>query len=106
MGRINHHAIFITSFDEEGIKTAQEKAIELFGGQVSNIVKSKRNKYMSFFIGPDGSKEGWDASNEGDDKRKEYMEWIQQVNGTPFYLFSEAAVLSYDEEGDAYIEAI
>lgn len=106
MGYINHHAVFITSFDDEGIKAAHEKAIQLFGEQVSNIVKGKRNDYKSFFIGPDGSKEGWDASQEGDSSREEFVFWLKSNNGGERFLYSEAAILSYDEEGDYHIETI
>lgn len=36
------------------------------------------NNYQSFFIPPDGSKEGWCDSNEGDKRRKRFVKYLDQ----------------------------
>ena len=76
MGYIRHHAIVVTS-NEEGIKKSHTKAKEIFPN-VSNIMKDGINGYQSFFIPPDGSKEGWPSSHKGDQRRKEYVQWINE----------------------------
>lgn len=80
MGYIRHHSIVVTSWDEEQIKKAHTKAKEMCGEIVSNIVESKINGYGSFFIAPDGSKEGWVESDCGNDNRKNYIRWILEQN--------------------------
>ena len=34
---------------------------------------------LSFFIPPDGSKEGWDDSEEGDKSRDRFVGWLRSV---------------------------
>ena len=75
MGYIKHNAIIVTdkSFDN-GIKELREKAIEL-ELPCSEIINSGCNGFKSFFIAPDGSKEGWNRSNIMDEKRKEFKKY-------------------------------
>jgi len=77
MGYIKHHAILVTSYDER-IALAHNKAKDIFHGLVSDIVKSRVNGYASFFIAPDGSKEGWEQSYEGDRERDAFIQWINE----------------------------
>lgn len=77
MGYIKHHTIIVTTYGEY-VETAHDKAIELFDGLTSNIVKGKINGYSSFFIAPDGSKEGWDESNKFDELRKTFIDWVNE----------------------------
>jgi len=76
MGYDRSHAIVISSSLPELLLEANDKAVDLFGEQVSNIVKGKINGVDSFFIGPDGSKEGWKDSDNGDVLRKKYIAWL------------------------------
>ena len=74
MGHIRHNAIIVTGYSSGGTfqgttQKAHDKAIEL-GLLVTDIVNGKANGYSSFMICPDGSKEGWDLSNEFDSKRE------------------------------------
>ena len=78
MGYIKHHAIVVTSWDSSLIKKAHKKSIEIFNDRTSNIVKSHINGYKSFFIAPDGSKEGWEDSDYGDSQRKIFKDWINK----------------------------
>ena len=74
MGYMLHHAILITSWDDEKLAKARE-AVVLLGAQygmeglVSPVCEAHMNRYASFAIFPDGSKEGWEASDEGDSFR-------------------------------------
>lgn len=74
MGYIRHHAIIVTTFDESLVKEAHEMARQVFAS-VSEILQSQVNSYYSFFIPPDGSKEGWRESDLGDSQRKTFMDW-------------------------------
>jgi hypothetical protein len=78
MGYMRHHAILITTFSEEDIKSAHEKAVEIFGDTVSEVRESKINGYRSFAVFPDGSKEGWTDSDAGDSQRAQFVAWLNE----------------------------
>lgn len=75
MGYMRHDVIIVTCWDENRVKRGHAKAKEL-GLPVSPIVKSPRNSYMTFMVVPDGSKEGWDFSNEMDVLRAKFEQWM------------------------------
>ena len=75
MRNIRHHALVFTCKDKKLIESIRSKALEIYklhmeasNGSllVSEIKNSIVNHYSSFFIIPDGSKEGYDASDDGD----------------------------------------
>lgn len=82
MGYIRHYAIVVTSYSDEKIKPLHKKAKKIFGKLVSNIVQSKRNGFETFFIGPDGSKLGWETSNKGIKKRSKFISILQKKGVT------------------------
>lgn len=100
MGYIKHNAIVVTGWQEEDVSEARDKAIEIFeqcfngelnvepyGGRlVSEIVSGLVNGQYSFFIAPDGSKEGWATSDNGDNARKEFLDWLQKVDNYCDYI--------------------
>jgi hypothetical protein len=72
---MRHHAIIVTCWNEQKIEAAHKRALEIFRA-VSPILKSQMNHYCSFFIPPDGSKEGWSESDAGDSLRDAMIEWL------------------------------
>ncbi len=84
MGYIRHHMIVVTGWDEERVAAAHVKAREIFP-TVSPVLQSELNGYESFFIPPDGSKEGCDASHEGGRRRNDFMSWCE-AQYEPGYL--------------------
>jgi len=76
MGFIRHDAIIVTAGHAIYIEEAKNKAEEI-GLEASRIVESPMNGYLSFLIAPDGSKEGWEDSNEGDAMRDEWIAWAK-----------------------------
>ncbi|MBG9567550.1 hypothetical protein [Brevibacillus agri] len=106
MGFIRHNAIVVTGADYNSgaFEKAHLKAMELFGLLTSPIVHSDWNGYMSFFVAPDGSKEGWADSVEGDKKRKEFADFIDSLaygDGSNSVKFVDVA---YDELHETEIE--
>ncbi len=81
MGYYNHHAIIVTAWDEKYITDAHKKAIEIFNETCSSVVESNINGYVSFFIAPDGSKEGCKDSDDVNDRREEFKKWINNYDG-------------------------
>lgn len=84
MGCMRHHALVVTASSEERATVAHAKAAEIFasfGELVSPLLKSPVNSYWSFFVAPDGSKEGWGTSEDGDQARNALVEWLQPQAG-------------------------
>ena len=79
MGYIRHHSIAVTSCIDELLAQAHKEASIIFGDKVSGIIRSGTNNYQSFFISPDGSKEGWDASRRGDEQRAALIAYIESL---------------------------
>jgi len=102
MGHICHHAIIVTAYEDD-IERAHEVAEKIFSrsveddwrittATVSPILKGQVNGYDSFCIAPDGSKEGWDHSDQGDQCRKEFIDWLEKQafeDGSNSYAFAE-----------------
>ena len=79
MGYIRHDAIIVTAWDKKYLEPARGKAVELEMA-VSEIISSPINGYESFFIAPDGSKEGWAESSKGDEQRSAWIAWAKASN--------------------------
>jgi hypothetical protein len=104
MGYIKHHGIAVTSYGKDICK-AHKKAKKIFGDRTSEILNSEMNNYQSFFIAPDGSKEGWEESNAGDNQRKSFVKWVNKQafkDGSNSISFCE---FFYGEDnGDSQVE--
>lgn len=100
MGVINHNAIIVIGFDDS-VDKARDLAIAE-GLIVTNVVNSPANGYRSFMIAPDGSKEGWETSDEFNEKRENiktlYRNWIKNSD-TFFIEFIEVAFGEINENG-------
>lgn len=114
MGYMRHHTIVVCSFDKKLITKVQKKAEKIFkkffkndyilNPIVSNIYYTIINRYYSFFIAPDGSKEGWEHSSLGDEARKEIIEYIKSLayeDGSNAISYAE--LFFGDDEGEAKI---
>lgn len=79
MGYMRHHAIVVTGWDPEVVRCARELATTIFNGHgITEVVGSLVNGYYTFLVPPDGSKEGWDDSVEGDARRAKFIEGVEQ----------------------------
>jgi len=84
MGYDRHHIIVVTTYDRKKAIWAREEALAIFDKEmhlaqeriVSPIFISPINCWGTFFICPDGSNEGWGESDEGDEKRKKFIDWL------------------------------
>lgn len=76
MGWMRHHAIVVTSWEDEWLEEAHREARAIFGAQVTNITLPAVNGYRSFLVPPDGSKEGWEESDAGDKRRERFVAWL------------------------------
>ncbi len=92
MGYIKHHTIIVTgySYPCDEIIEAYKKAHEIFskyfedelvGRLINEVTSGIANVQCSFFIAPDGSKEGWTLSDnthicDADSARAEFVQWL------------------------------
>ena len=77
MGYIAHNAIVVTAWELTSITAAAQKARDLGMTVVGPHEKEVINGYRSFLICPDGSKEGWDSSEDGDTRRADWKAWLR-----------------------------
>ena len=103
MGYMSHHAIVVTSnyASAERIEAAHAEAVRL-GCTVSPITPVATNGYLSFLIAPDGSKEGWAESDQGDARRNEFIQWIRDnhyIDGGTYIDWAEINFGDDDHEG-------
>jgi len=83
MGYERNHAIVVSSWDDIIVK-AHAEALRIYANEgnypwsrtVSPIIPGIINDWHTFIVVPDGSKEGWDVSDEGDRRRDEFIEWL------------------------------
>ncbi len=78
MGYMRHHTIVVTSSMSTLIRLAHKRAIDLLGELVSPIILGVVNGYESFFVAPDGSKEGWQESIDADTSRDKLIKYIEE----------------------------
>lgn len=72
MGVEQHHAVLYGHWDPAVVAEAHAAARRIFPS-VTDIVRSERNGWSWFMVPPDGSKDGWDASRTGDERRRTFL---------------------------------
>jgi hypothetical protein len=97
MGYERHHAIVLTSWNEAKLTEAHAKAVEL-GCTVSEITAEVVNGYRSFFVAPDGSKEGWDGSAEGWRRRCALIDWLRSTYARPDGQYIDWVEVQYGDD--------
>lgn len=116
MGYIKHHTIVVTSWEFNSLKEAYQKAKEIFetnfenepyekplgGVLVSEIIFGLTNGQCSFFIAPDGSKEGWATSDNGNNARKEFLDWLKTSENYCDYI---EAIFGGDDDNEGIIRS-
>lgn len=85
MGTMHHHAVVVTGWQKEGVDAAHGLALGLFPW-VSPVSPQVVNGYSSFFIPPDGSKEGWEESDHGDEQREAFFNGLKNLEKANLYV--------------------
>lgn len=105
MGYVTHNAIIVTSFNRGVLVKARYKAKRI-GLQCTSIVESNVNKYGSFLVSTDGSKSGWDESDNGDTRRAEFRAWLAEQRYEDHSSPLEWAEVEYgSDDGSARVVA-
>lgn len=81
MGYQRHHTIVVSGkLYLPELEPARVKAVEVFGpARVTEIVKSPINGWGTFYVGPDGSNEGWPTSESGDMERAQFLAYLKTL---------------------------
>lgn len=105
MGYMRHHAILVTSENMKLLRQAKKIASLCFEeSMISNYTGAAINGFRSFFVAPDGSKEGWDESNYFDRRRQKFCKRIDELayeDGSNSVSYAE--VMFGDDEGEASV---
>ena len=107
MGYIRHNAIVVTSWDEGAITAAVAEA-HLIGLTVIWQSQEGMNGYRSLLICPDGSKEGWNESDEGNKRRRAFRAWLNEqryADGSSSLEWFEAAY-GHDDDGVEIVASV
>lgn len=79
MGYICRHTIAVTGTYGNYIEGAHDFAKSV-GATVTPIIDAPVNNERTFFVVPDGSKEFWPQSDEGDKQRKLILEYLKRLD--------------------------
>lgn len=116
MGYMRHNAIVVTAPMSERmveVHTVISGLAARNGGvcDVTPLTKEAMNGYVSFLVASDGSKEGWDTSEQGDRTRDEIIEYLNTLrysDGSSSFRYVEvqygdderqSKVLRHSEDG-------
>jgi hypothetical protein len=98
-----HHAIIVSSCSDPLIEQAHREAVAA-GCKPSEITPATVNGYRSFFVPPDGSKEGWEASNDGNAARDVLVAWLRsQAYDDGSTLLEWAEVAFHGDGGESNV---
>ncbi len=102
MGYMRNEAIIATLWREEDFKKCREffEALPEKERSLCVEVPAIVNEYTTFFIAPDGSKEGWADSDAGDRLREDFKKLLVGMHGNCVH------VTVSDEECGPSIEEI
>lgn len=99
MGYIKHDAIIVTSWNDKAIEAAAVAAAG-FGLQVLGPSKETTNGYRSMLVCPDGSKEGWNTSDDFDGNRAAFINHLKGFADDDERGFVEWVAVSYSDDED------
>lgn len=80
MGVINHNAVIATTMIDDHASEIEDWIDDLPEEHRDSfaIVPSPTNGYVTVFLAPDGSKEGWGASDSGDKLRAAFIAQLEK----------------------------
>ena len=84
MGYMRHNAIIVSGSHYEGQRPIEESAIGKAHAEATRLFKwvsplspGGPNGGRSFLVPPDDSKEGWPESDQGDERRLEFVKFLR-----------------------------
>lgn len=80
MGLIHHHAIIATTWNREEAARLERWGLENPDARLIVAGPTSVNSYFTIIMPPDGSKEGWDESDEGDRRREKLIAAFKEAD--------------------------
>ena len=102
MGYIRHNAIIATGWQNEAVQALCDFAKSIGTEAISG--EEMTNGYRTVIITPDGSKEGWETSTNGDARRGRIREWLRNA-GERGMFFEWCEVAYGNDDGNAQVVA-
>ena len=103
MGYVRHNAIIATGWQSEAVDALVAYATNL-GADVLRGAE-QINGYITVCITPDGSKEGWSNSEDGDARRKKIREWLNAADSRDQYFEWCEVVYGSDDAAASVVES-
>lgn len=103
MGYVKHNAIVATTWQAE----AADALVQLATGIGAEAVRGKErtNGYVTVCITPDGSKEGWQGSDDGDCQRNRIRAWLRGAGEHGFWFEWCEVAFGHDDAAASIVES-
>ena len=102
MGYIRHNAIIATAWQNEAAAALVDFASSIGAEAIAG--GEQVNGYLTVCITPDGSKEGWQSSDEGDARREKIRQWLDDADSRDQY-FEWVEVVYGNDDAEASVAA-
>lgn len=104
MGYIRNKCIVVSGWDAKRVSKARDRALIFYAEHnvedlVGELIPHAINGGAAFLIAPDGSKEGWATSDQGDAAETEFIAFLKGKGGRELYL-EWAHVLIGGDDGE------
>lgn len=106
MGWHQHHAIIVTGWDESRMTYAHAYAANIIGMDTTPLTRSSTNGFLTFVVVPDGSKEGWEESDRGNERRARFIEWLKSQAYYDGSCHFKWVAIVYGDESDRRTEVL
>ena len=80
MGIMQHHTVVATTWSEEEFERVQSWCLQQPSEFFAFQSKPAMNHYQAIVLLPDGSKEGWTDSEEGDQRRQQFLAVLREAD--------------------------
>ena len=103
---MKHNSIIVTASAAGGeeLNSVYDKAKELFGDLVTDMIHSPLNGYKSFFIATNGSKYDWEDYYNHEKNRKTLEDYIDSFRFDDNSNLIQFTDISYDEQYKVNVE--
>lgn len=98
MGYIKHQHIIVTGWESKERDAMLKWVAEKGWQEWISVSEVMTNGYWSAIIWADGSKEGWDESDQGNARRNEFVSWCRK--NVRWHQMAYVTFDEYDERGE------
>lgn len=104
MGMMQHHSIVAVNWDPAEFEALQ-KWIPESEREFFLVGEPQRNGYRTVCLISDGSKEGWETSDRGDERRALFVEWMNSREYSDMSMSWKYIEVSFGEFGAMIVQS-